>query len=198
MKFKMSDKSLFAMLLRAPWWVSFVVAGLVGMAGRLLFPADMVVFGLLAGFPFAVIGCIAAVRQWRAPSAAMVESTMQAIGAMSWKEFSGVMEEALRRDGFLVKPLQGGVADFVAAKVGTHALVSCKRWKAAKPGVEQLRELAAAVQAHEDAREGVFVTIGEVSSNAQEFAAANRIQILQGPVLAQLLKGIVVIAKPAR
>ena len=198
MKFKMSDRSLFAMLLRAPWWVSFVVAAIVGMLGRLLFPADMVVFGLLAGFPFAVIGCVAAVRQWRAPSAAMVESTMQAIGAMSWKEFSGVMEEALRRDGFLVKPLQGGVADFVAAKVGTHALVSCKRWKAAKPGVEQLRELAAAVQAHEDAREGVFVTIGELSTNAQEFAAANRIQILQGPVLAQLLKGIVVIAKPAR
>lgn len=198
MKFKMSDKSLFAMLLRAPWWVSFVVAGLVGMAGRLLFPAELVVFGLLAGFPFLVIGCIAAVRQWRAPSAAMVESTMQAISAMSWREFSGVMEEALRRDGFLVKPLQGGVADFAAAKVGTHALVSCKRWKAAKPGVEQLRELAAAVQAHEEAREGVFVTIGELSTNAQQFAAANRIQILQGAVLAQLLKGIVVIAKPAR
>ena len=194
----MSDRSLFAMLLRAPWWVSFVVAGLVGMAGRLLFPADMVVFGLLAGFPFAVIGCIAAVRQWRAPSAAMVESTMQAVSAMSWKEFSGVMEEALRRDGFLVKPLQGGAADFAAAKVGTHALVSCKRWKAAKPGVEQLRELAAAVQAHEDAREGVFVTIGELSTNAQQFAASNRIQILQGAALAQLLKGIVVIAKPTR
>ena len=198
MKFKMSDKSLFAMLLRAPWWVSFVVAGLVGMAGRLLFPADMVVFGLLAGFPFAVIGCIAAVRQWRAPSAAMVESTMQAIGAMSWKEFSGVMEEALRRDGFLVKPLQGGVADFVAAKVGTHALVSCKRWKAAKPGVEHLRELVAAVQAHDEARQAIYVTIGELSSNAQQFSKENNIRVLQGPALAQLLQGLVATTKSAR
>ena len=198
MKFKMSEKSLFAILLRSPWWISFVVAGLVGMVARLLFPAELVVFGMLAGFPFLVIGCIAAARQWRAPSAAQVEATLQAVGAMSWREFAGVMEEGFRREGYLVQPLQGPAADLAVAKVGSHALVSCKRWKAAKPGVEHLRELVAAVQAHGEAREAMYVTLGELSSNAQQFAKENNIRVLQGPALAQLLKGIVATTKPAR
>lgn len=198
MKFKMSDRSLFAMLLRAPWWVSFVVAALVGMAGRLLFPSEMVVFGLLAGFPFAVIGCIAAVRQWKAPSAAQVEATMLAVSAMSWREFSALMEEGFRREGYLVKALPGPAADLAVAKVGSHALVSCKRWKAAKPGVEHLRELVAAVQAHDEARQAIYVTIGELSSNAQQFSKENNIRVLQGPALAQLLQGLVATTKSAR
>lgn len=194
----MSEKSLFATLLRSPWWISFVVAGLVAMVARLLLPDDLVGVGMLAGFPFAVIGCITAVRQWQAPSAAMVESTMQAVSAMSWREFSGVMEEGFRREGYLVKALPGPVADLAVAKVGSHALVSCKRWKVAKPGVEHLRELVAAVQAHDEARQAIYVTIGQLSSNAQQFATENGIRVLQGPALAQLLKGIVATTKPVR
>ena len=33
MQFKMSDNSLFAMLLRSPWWLSFVIALLLGLGG---------------------------------------------------------------------------------------------------------------------------------------------------------------------
>lgn len=198
MKFKMSDKSLFAVLLRSPWWISFLAAGLVAVVARLVLPDHMVAVGALAGFPFLVVGCIAAWRQFHAPSAAQVEATMQAVSAMSWREFSGVMEEGFRREGYLVQPLQGAAADLAVAKVGSHALVSCKRWKAAKPGVEPLRELVAAVQAHDEAREAIYVTIGDLSSNAQQFAKENGIRVLQGPALAQLLKGIVAPAKPAR
>ena len=194
----MSEKSLFAMLLRSPWWISFVVAGLVVMVARLFLPDHLVGVGMLAGFPFAVIGCIAAVRQWKAPSAAQVEATMLAVSAMSWREFSAVMEEGFRREGYLVKALPGPAADLAVAKVGSHALVSCKRWKAAKPGVEHLRELVAAVQAHDEARQAIYVTIGELSSNAQQFAKDNNIRVLQGPALAQLLQGIAVTGKPPR
>lgn len=194
----MSEKSLFAMLLRSPWWISFVVAGLVVMVARLVLPDHLVGVGMLAGFPFAVIGCITAVRQWQAPSAAQVESTLQAVSAMSWREFSAVMEEGFRREGYLVKPLQGPVADMAVAKIGSHALVSCKRWKVAKPGVEHLRELVAAVQAHDEARQAIYVTIGALSSNAQQFATENNIRVLQGPALAQMLKGIVATTQPAR
>ncbi len=194
----MSDKSLFAVLLRSPWWISFVAAGLVALFARLVLPDHLVGVGALAGFPFLVVGCIAAWRQFHALSPAQVASTMQTISAMSWREFGAAMEEAFRRDGYLVKPLQGGAADFVVAKVGSHALVSCKRWKAAKQGVEPLRELVAAVQAHDEARQAIYVTLGELSSNAQQFAAANGIRVLQGPALAQLLKGLVPLTQPPR
>jgi len=34
----MSQNSLFAILLRSPWWVSFVVAGLIGVGASVLVP----------------------------------------------------------------------------------------------------------------------------------------------------------------
>ena len=61
-----------------------------------------------------------------------------------------------------------------------------------------LRELVAAVQAHDEARQAIYVTIGELSSNAQQFSKENNIRVLQGPALAQLLQGLVATTKSAR
>lgn len=47
----MAEKSLFAMLLRSPWWISFVVVGIIVLAARALLPAEYFVVGALAGFP---------------------------------------------------------------------------------------------------------------------------------------------------
>ncbi|MEN9329226.1 MAG: hypothetical protein RLZZ484_414, partial [Pseudomonadota bacterium] len=38
MKWKMSDRSLFAVLLRSPWWVSFVLAAALALAASALLP----------------------------------------------------------------------------------------------------------------------------------------------------------------
>ena len=70
MKFKMAEKSLFAILLRSPWWISFVLAGAVGLLARALLPAQYAGIGMMGGLPFVVIGCIALWRQAQAPSAA--------------------------------------------------------------------------------------------------------------------------------
>ena len=40
MKFKMSPNSLFAVLLRSPWWVSFALMGLFSLAAVALLPRD--------------------------------------------------------------------------------------------------------------------------------------------------------------
>ena len=76
MKFKMAEKSLFAILLRSPWWISFAIAVAFGLASKALLPAQYFVFGALGGLPFVVIGVIAAWRQFSAPSTAHVEGTL--------------------------------------------------------------------------------------------------------------------------
>ena len=38
MRFKMSERSLFALLLRSPWWVSFLAALAVALVARLVLP----------------------------------------------------------------------------------------------------------------------------------------------------------------
>lgn len=79
MKFKMAEKSLFAILLRAPWWVSFVVMLAVALAAGALLPDAYKTAGMLGAFPFLVIGVVAAWRQRNALSPARIdELTAQA------------------------------------------------------------------------------------------------------------------------
>ena len=71
----MAEKSLFAVLLRSPWWISFGVVGVIVLIAGALLPKDFFVVGALAGFPIFVVGCIAAWKQLRAPSPTRVAQT---------------------------------------------------------------------------------------------------------------------------
>ena len=78
MKLKMAENSLFAILLRSPWWVSVAVALAILALARALLPPAYVPFGAMGAVPMLVIGAMAALRQWRTPSPAQVEQTLQA------------------------------------------------------------------------------------------------------------------------
>ena len=106
--------------------------------------------------------------------------------AMSWREFSTLMEQAFRRDGFEVVRTNGA-ADFILTKDGRDSLVCCKRWKAASQGVEPLRELVAAQEARE-AREALYVSAVDISDSARRFAKDNRVALMLAPQLTRLLR----------
>jgi restriction system protein len=182
----MAQNSLFAILLRSPWWISIGVAAGIALVSKAALPEKYVVYGVISGWPFLGIGMIAAWKQLRAPSATRVIDTLDKISVMSWRDFSGVVEEAFRQDGYSVSRLGGPEADFVISKAGKTALVSCKRWKAASNGIEPLRELHAAME-HQEAHEGIYLTAGAVSDNARRFAIDKKVQVVQGPELARML-----------
>ena len=186
-KLRMHENSLFAILLRSPWWISIAIAAALIAAARLVLPD---VYAVFVGLPFAVIGGIALWRQLQAPSEARVAKTVERLRAMSWEEVSQALETAFRREGYAVKRLTGAPADFELTKGWRVVLVSGKRWKVARTGVEPLRELDAARRAHE-AHEGIYVATGEVTDKARAFAAANRIRLAHGAELAKLLRGCV-------
>ena len=185
MQLKMSENSLFAVLLRSPWWISFGLAIAIGAGTYAIFPKDMASLAPFVGLPFIVTGGIAAWRQLRVPGHARVAATLQAVEAMAWREFAEVIEAGLRRGGYQVERMDGA-ADFRAVKGGRVTLVSCKRWKAASLGIESLRELEAARRKAE-AWDSMVVSIGRVSDNARSFARDHGMKILQGVELAQLL-----------
>jgi restriction system protein len=137
------------------------------------------------GLPFIVIGAYAAWQQLRAPSAEKTAATLESLRAMSWDEFSPALEDALRRDGYAVSRPNIAGADLELAKAGRVSLVSCKRWKVARAGIEPLRELDAARQAR-DAHECIYVAAGEITDNAIAFAATNNIRLLHGAEFAKL------------
>ena len=183
----MAENSLFAILLRKPWWISIGLAVLFSLIALAALPQQYKLYGMSSGFPFLVIGIIAAWKQWRLPSRARVEAQLAAVRAMSWRDFSGTVEDAFRRQGYSVTRLDGPAADFeLTNPAGRRTLVSCKRWKAASNGVEPLRDLHAAAEARE-AQDGIYLTAGSVTDNARRFAAGNRMRVLEGEQLAQLL-----------
>ncbi|MEK6243864.1 MAG: restriction endonuclease [Pseudomonadota bacterium] len=182
----MNKNSLFAVLLRSPWWISIAVAAGVFALARMALPEAYAPYGMFASLPFIVIGSYAGWQQLRAPSASSIAATLEALRALSWDDFSRALEDAFRRDGYGVIRLGGAGADLELTKAGRVSLVGCKRWKVARTGVEPLRELDAARRAH-DAHEGIYIAAGEITDNARAFATGNNIRLLHGADLAQLL-----------
>ena len=187
MKFKMAPNSGFAILLRSPWWVSFAIAAAIVLLCGALLPAHLAPFAAVGALPVAVIGCLAAWRQWRAPSAAQVQAVLQTAAGMPWREFADLLERAWRAEGHEVQRLNGAAADLRITKGDQTLLVAARRYKAATHGVEPLRELQAEVE-RQDARAGVYVVLqGMVSEQARSFAKDSGLALLEGDALATLL-----------
>lgn len=186
MQWKMSEQSLFAILLRSPWWISAAIAGGLAAVGVTLLREEWRIYGVFMAAPFVVIAGIALWRQLKAPSSRRVAATLDTVRAMHWNDFSAALERGFRRDGYEVSRVAGPAADFEIAKAGRRALVSGKRWKVARTGVEPLRELDGA-KAARDAHECIYVVAGELTEQARAFAAQKRIRLIGGVELATLV-----------
>jgi len=183
----MAPNSLFAILLRSPWWVSWGIAVAIALLCGALLPGHLAPYAAIGAFPIFVVGCMSAWRQLRAPSAAQVEATLSAAAAMSWRDFADALAAAWQAEGQAVQRLSQSQADLRLDKGGQAVLVSAKRWKAATHGVEPLRDLQAAVQA-QGAQAGIYIAMqGTVSDNARSFARDNGLVIMEGSALAALL-----------
>ena len=183
----MAPNSLFAILLRSSAWISFAIAGAMAAASFAWLPAGYGGFGAAGTLPIFVVGCIAAWRQWHAPSTAQVEQTLQAALLMPWRDFANALERAWQSGGDTVERLNSPHADFRLTQKGRVTLVSARRWKAASHGVEPLRQLLAAMQA-EGAPAGAYIAAqGTVSEAARAFANDNGLTLLPAATLVQLL-----------
>lgn len=185
---QMNKNSLFAVLLRSPWWLSIAVGGGLYALANALLPVAYAPYAIFSALPFLVIGGVAGWQQLRAPSAERIAATLEALRAQSWQDFSAALEQAFRREGHGVSRIEAAGADFELTKGARIAVVGCKRWKVARAGVEPLRELYAARQARE-AHECIYVAAGEVTQNARAFAVEHNIRLLEGEELARLLPG---------
>jgi restriction system protein len=180
----MHENSLFAVLLRKPWWVSgLFAAAIIGLL-RLLLPWE---FAAFAAAPFIGISGWVAWRQLRAPSAARIAKTLERLRSQSWEDFSRTVEEAYRREGYTVSRLGDARVDFELLQGPYSTLVACKRWKAMRTGIEPLRELQAAREARE-AHHCVYIATGEITEQARAFAVEKRINLLFGSELTALLR----------
>jgi restriction system protein len=175
--------SLFAILARAPFWVSLLIAGALFAIARNFLP------NLLAAattLPFLGIAAVAGWRQFKTPSPTHVNATLDGLREMTWGQFSTVIGETFRHEGYEVGGLEEGVVNYELRKNGYTSLLSCKRWKVAQTGIAPLRELVAAMPARE-ARDCIYVATGAFTETARAFALEKGIRLLNGTELATLV-----------
>ncbi len=189
LNWKMSENSLFAILLRSPWWISVAIGAVIGLVASAALPADFQTAGALSGFPFFVIAVMAARRQRGQPSAAQVAETAQALGALTWPTFADRLETAFQRAGYQVQRGTAPGVDFMLERQGRTTLVGARRWKAARTGLEPLRELQAAREAA-DAQAALYIALGAVTDNTRPFLREHGITLWQAAELAKALRGI--------
>ncbi|MCJ7839259.1 MAG: restriction endonuclease [Burkholderiales bacterium] len=186
MKLRMHENSLFAVLWRSPWWVSGAIATAVIAVARIFLPEPYAPDGFFVALPFVAIALAAAWKQLRRPSAARIAATIETLRAMAADDFLAAVETAFRREGYVVTRLSSAGAEFELVKAGRIALVGAKRWKAARTGVEPLRDLHAAARARA-AQDCIYIAAGAFSDNALAYAAAQNIRLVHDAALASLL-----------
>lgn len=186
----MSPNSLFAILLRSPWWISVLIAAVLALLARAVLPQEYWVLGATSAFPFVVIALVAAWKQRGRLSQAQVDAVTAEVAALAWPQFAARLEAAFQRDGYSVaKPPANVAADFVLTQRGVDTVVLAKRWKAATTGVETLEQLQA-LKARQEAGACMVVTIGALSEAARAYAQTHGIKVLQGEALARLLRKV--------
>lgn len=116
------------------------------------------------------------------------EWSFELLKAIEWKRFEAVTAAYFSEKSFRTEMLEAGpdggvdVRLFVKGKDDPFAIVQCKAWKTQKVGVAQVRELLG-VMTHQKVSRGIFVTSGQYSDDAVEFAKGCAIQLISGDML---------------
>lgn len=118
--------------------------------------------------------------------------TRDALEALHWEEFEGLVAEAYRQKGYQVR-LRGGAGpdggvDIELQLQRDKYLVQCKHWRARQVGVAVVRELYGAMAA-EAAVGGFVVTSGSFTPDAKEFAQGRGIKLVPADELLHLISG---------
>lgn len=185
----MAKNSLFAVLLRSPWWISLAIGLALGLVGFALLPVQFRVAGALSGMPFIVICVIAARRQWHLPSAARVAQTQQALAATTWPAFATLLEQAFQRDGYTVQRSQADSVDFELERQGRRMVVCARRWKSARTGLETLRALQGSRETR-DVTDALYIGLAPLSDTAVPYAREHGITVWQAAELAHALRDL--------
>ena len=188
MKFKMAQGSLFAVLMRSPWWYSVLIALLVVAIGLVLVGGKYLILGIATALPFIGIATYSAYSQSQRPGMKRVLEVEQAARKMPVAELAKTIADNYEKINFDVIAFKGDEAELELERGMHKFLLSCKRFKAAKTGIEPLKKLTTAGEKHEVSGY-LYVALGEISANALAYAQKNNIELIQAEALAEYFDG---------
>ena len=200
------DDDLIALFAELPWWsvplaaafVFILLAWALPAAFPARTPADRVSIGhvlltptyaALAAGVVAILGLVGQVERRRHRRLFGMNQNLDAVRALTWRDFERWVAEAYRRKGFEVSATASGAdggVDLVLRRAGETTYVQCKHWRASKVDVRPIRELYG-VMASGGAQRGVLVTAGRFTTAAQSEAQGKPVALIGGNNLLRLL-----------
>jgi len=169
------------------YWLPNITVGNTILKGVLpaLRPLVYLATGLLV-----LMAAISFYHSWRKSNLLETQTSLETLRSLSWKDFEYIVSETYRRQGFNVEERGAGGADggvdLVLRKEGRKTFVQCKRWRERSVGVSIVRELYG-VMAAEGAEQGIVVTSGDFTAEAQNFARGKALNLIGGSHLLLLI-----------
>lgn len=188
MALKMAHGSLFAVLLRSPWWYSVLIALLVIFISLLLVGGKYLFLGVAASLPFFGIAGYAAYIELQRPGKKRILEVVQEARTMPARALANKIAGNYEKINFDITPFKGDAAELEIERGRHKFLLCCKRFKAAKTGIEPLKALVAAGEKQE-ATGYLYVALGEITENARDFAMNNDIDLIQAEALTEYFDG---------
>jgi len=184
----MAKNSLFAVLLRSPWWYS-VLIGLVFIALSLIFAAGQyVILGIFGALPFLGIAGFAGYKQSQQPGQKRVLEVAEQVRKMPAAQIADKIAGSYIQEHYESTVFKGNAADLELSRGHRKILLCSKRFKVANTGVEPLKQLVAAGEKVE-ATGYLYVALGEISDAARDYAKQNDIEFIQASRLAAFFDG---------
>jgi len=192
----------FEILLLFPWWVTLILGSGLWVylkwqpspTGFTLEKPVMIWYGLqFLKWSCFLAAFISGIKTLSRKSLFASAKGIEAIRAMSWREFETLVGEAYRRQGYAVEETGGGGADggidLILRGKGQKVLVQCKQWKTVKVGVKIVREMYG-VKVAERSDRVILVSSGAYTPDAVAFARGKPIELVDGKALVALIREV--------
>jgi restriction system protein len=188
MAFKMAKGSLFAVLLRSPWWYSASIGLFCIGVGFAVASGKYAILGIAGALPFFGIAGYAGHKQSKLPSPRRVLEVAQQAQEMRSGQIAEKISNCYIKNGYESNAFKGNAADLELTRGHRIILLSSKRFKVGNTGIEPLKQLVAAGETVE-ATSYLYVALGEISASAREYAKHNNIELIQVNELAAFFDG---------
>ncbi|MFK7997057.1 MAG: restriction endonuclease [Granulosicoccus sp.] len=174
----MSQSSLFAVLLRSPWWYSVLIGVAVIAMSAVIFDGKYVALGVFTSLPFLGIAGFAGYKQAKQPGKKRILEVAEQARKMPATQIAEKVASSYREARFDSVAFKGSAAELELSRGHLKLLLCSKRFKAANTGIDPLKQLVAAGERVE-ATGYLYVTLGEVSEAARSYASQHNIEIIQ-------------------
>lgn len=186
-------EDFFDLLVKAPWWVSFILGMIMVFVVRGTACAEH--FRRLLYFVLGVIflaSLISLMTRLKKNQLYQQSRKIDEIRNLSWQDFESFVGEIFQRQGYRVEETGGGGADggvdLVLRRSNEKVLVQCKQWRTYHVGVKIVREMYGLLVA-EQANRVIIVSVGTYTKDAADFARGKSIELINGDQLVSLRLG---------